>query len=162
MTWRRTAKAVAMFAMLVALHFLLRPLLGWRVSMDFLVIAVLLTAVRVRPGTAALVGFLTGLTADAIAPTSFGAGALGMTVVGFGASWLKAVFFADNVLLHAFYFFAGKWVFDLVYTLAGARGGAADVIAQLLVWSPLAALATAISGVVIILVFRTMLEPQTT
>jgi rod shape-determining protein MreD len=159
---RRTAKAVATFAVLVALHFTVRPLLGWRVAADFLVMAVLLTSVRVRPGGAALVGFLTGLIADSIAPTSFGAGALAMTVVGFGGSWLKAVFFADNVLLHGFFFFAGKWVYDLIYTLTGTRGGAVDVVTQLLIWSPLAGLATAIAGVLIILLFRTTLEPSTT
>ena len=34
-----------------------------------------------------------------------------MTVVGFAASWLKAVFFADNLALNAFFFFLGKWVY---------------------------------------------------
>lgn len=162
MTLRRSAKAVGTFLVLVALHYTLRPLLGWRVTMDFLVIAVLLTSVRVRPGGAALVGFLTGLIADSIAPTSFGAGALAMTVVGFGASWLKAVFFADNVLLHGFFFFIGKWVYDLLYTLVGPRTGAADVLTQLLLWSPLAAIVTAFTGVLVILLFRTTLEPATT
>jgi rod shape-determining protein MreD len=162
MTWRRSTRAVGIFLVLVALHYTVRPLLGWRVSMDFLVIAVLLTSVRVRPGGAALVGFLTGLIADSIAPTSFGAGALAMTVVGFGASWLKAVFFADNVLLHGFFFFVGKWVYDLLYTLVGPRTGAGDVLTQLLLWSPLAAIATALTGVLIILLFRATLEPATT
>ena len=162
MTLGRSAKAMATFAALVALHFIVRPLLGWRVAPDFLVIAVLLTSVRVRPGAAALVGFLTGLVADAIAPTSFGAGALGMTVVGFGASWLKAVFFADNVFLHGFFFFLGKWAFDLVYTMTGTRGGTVDVLTQLLIWSPLAAIVTAVTGVLVILLFRTTLEPQAT
>ena len=162
MTWRRSVKAVGTFVVLVALHFTLRPILGWRVSMDFLVIAVLLTSVRVRPGGAALVGFITGLIADSIAPSSFGAGALAMTVVGFGASWLKAIFFADNVLLHAFYFFVGKWLFDFLYMLVGPRTGGMDLVTQLLVWSPLAAIATAVTGVLIILFFRNTLEPATT
>jgi hypothetical protein len=35
---------------LVALHFTLRPLLDWRAGVDFLVIGVLMVAVRVRPG----------------------------------------------------------------------------------------------------------------
>ena len=30
-----------------------------------------------------------------------------MTLVGFGASWLKAAFFADNVALNAMFMFLG-------------------------------------------------------
>jgi uncharacterized membrane protein YeaQ/YmgE (transglycosylase-associated protein family) len=93
MSAARALRAVAAFAVLVALHYAVRPLLGWRVMMDFLVIAVLLMAVRVRPAFAALLGFATGLIADALSPTALGAGALAMTLIGFAASWLKAVFF---------------------------------------------------------------------
>ena len=44
-----------------------------------------------------------------------------MTIVGFGASWLKAVFFADNLALNAFFFFLGKWVFDILYFIGEQR-----------------------------------------
>ena len=54
-------KAIGVFVVLVALHYSIRPLLGTRISVDFLVIAVLLTAVHVRPGVAALIGFAAGL-----------------------------------------------------------------------------------------------------
>ena len=37
-----------------------------------------------------------------------------MTAVGATASWLMAVFFADNVVLHGFFFGVGKWEFDIV------------------------------------------------
>ncbi|MGH7719697.1 MAG: rod shape-determining protein MreD, partial [Gemmatimonadaceae bacterium] len=95
------------FGVLVLLHFSLRPLLGWRAGPDFLIIALLLVAIRVRPGMAAVTGLLMGLFADALAPEAFGASALAMTVVGFAASWLKAVFFADDLALNAFFFFLG-------------------------------------------------------
>ena len=49
----------------------------------------------------------------------FGAGALAMSAIGFTASWLKAVFFADDVLLNALFFFLGKWAFDVIFVLAG-------------------------------------------
>jgi rod shape-determining protein MreD len=161
MKWRRRLKTLAVFAALVILNYTVRPVLGWRVSMDFLVIALLLMAVRLRPGSAALLGFVTGLMADSLAPTSFGAGALAMTAIGFGASWLKAAFFADNVVLHATYFFLGKWAYDVVHVVAERRAGVTEVAAQLLVWSPLSALLTAGTGVLIMLVFRASLEPQT-
>ena len=40
--------------------------------------------------------------------SGFGAAALGMAIVGFGASWLKAVFFADNLALNGFFLFLGE------------------------------------------------------
>src|SRR4029079_1749919 len=96
------ARAVATFAILVVLHYTLRPLLGWRAPMDFLILALLLASVRVRPATAAVLAFVIGLIPDSVEPGALGAGAIAMTVVGFGASYLKAVFFADNLVLNAF------------------------------------------------------------
>ena len=43
------ARAVATFVILVLLHYTLRPLLGWRAPMDFLVLALLLAS---SPGRA--------------------------------------------------------------------------------------------------------------
>jgi rod shape-determining protein MreD len=142
--WTRSARAVLAFALLVLLHYTVRPLLGWRTPVDFLVIAVLLSAVRVRPGAAALIGFLTGLVADSLTPSAFGAGALAMTAVGATASWLKAVFFADNVVLHGFFFFVGKWAYDIVYVTAERRMHGVELATQLLLWSPLSAALTAL------------------
>lgn len=146
------------FIILVVLHFTLRPLLGWRAGPDFLVIATLLVAIRVRPGAAAVLGLCVGLVADSIDPHVFGAGALAMTVIGFTASWLKAVFFADDVLLNALFFFLGKWAFDIIYLLAGARGDIGQMAVQLFVWSPLTAAVTAIFGLVTLLILRPILR----
>lgn len=160
MNTRRVLKSTAIFVFLVLLHYSVRPLTGTRVTIDFLVIAVLLLAVRLRPGGAAFVGFATGLITDSLTPLSLGAGGLALTVIGFLASWLKAVFFADNVLLHGMFFFAGKWAYDVLYLLAERRMDAGTLLVQLVVWSPLSALATAVVGVVLILVLRSSLEPQ--
>ncbi len=70
-----------------------------------MVIALLFGAVRLRPGHAAIYGFLLGMIADSLAPTGFGAVALAMTAVGFCASWMKAVFFADHPALNALFLF---------------------------------------------------------
>ena len=155
---QRGLRTALLFVALIAMHYFLRPLLGWRVSMDFLVVAVLLVAVRVRPGVAALIGFALGLVADSLAPATFGASALAMTLVGFSASWLKAVFFSDNVFLHAFFFFVGKWAFDVLFVLAARQGGVYDMASQVALWSPLAAALTAVTGVLVLLLFRGMLE----
>ena len=89
-----------------------------------------------------------------------GAGALAMTAVGATASWLKAVFFADNVVLHGFFFFVGKWAFDIVYVSAERRMHGVELATQLLLWSPLSAALTAVAGVILLLMLRPVLEPQ--
>lgn len=146
---RRLLLAV-MLALLVALHFTLRPLLDWRAGVDFLVIAVLLVAVRVRPGIAALVGLLVGTAVDSITPEALGAGALAMTLVAFGASRLKAAFFTDELGLHAIFVFLGKLVFDAVAIVAEGRLSGMTLVWQLLAWTPLSALATAAVGLVVL------------
>ncbi len=153
-------KAVVVFLLLVVLHYTVRPLLGTRVSVDFLVIAVLLTAVHVRPGAAAVIGFITGLVADSLSPLSFGAGALAMSAVGFSASWLKAAVFGDNMFLQAVFLAAGKWSFDVLYLVAERRLGVGDMAVQLLLWSPLSAVLTGIVGVLIVLTFRLSMESR--
>lgn len=149
------------FVALIVLQFTLRPLLAWRAPIDFLVIALLLVAVRARPGVAALAGFVLGLLADSLTPEAFGAGALAMTVVGFGASWLKAAFFADNIALNGIFIFAGKWAFDAIFLLAERRLQGTDLFVQLMVWSPAAAAVTAIAGLMVLLTVRPVLgAPQ--
>ncbi len=160
MTLGGTVRAVITFLILVLLHYTLRPLLGWRAPMDFLLLALLLASIRVRPAVAALIGLAVGLVADSLTPESLGAAAIAMTIVGYLASWLKAVFFADNLALNAFFFFAGKWIFDLIYFVVEQRLGGIELVQQLLLWSPLSAAATAAAGVLLLLIMRPMLEPS--
>ena len=159
MTLTSGLRAVLIFVILVLLHYTLRPLLGWRAPMDFLVLALLLSAIRVRPAIAAVIGLAMGLVSDSLTPDALGAGAVAMTVVGYLASWLKAVFFADNLALNAFFFFLGKWIFDTIYFVVESRIGGIELLQQLLLWSPLSAAATAIAGVLLLLVMRPLLEP---
>jgi len=160
MTLGGTARALVTFIILVLLHYTLRPLLGWRAPMDFLVLALLLASIRVRPAAAALIGLAIGLVADSLTPESLGAAAIAMTIVGYLASWLKAVFFADNLALNAFFFFLGKWAFDIIYFIVEGRLGGIELIQQLLLWSPLSAAATAVAGILLLLMMRPMLEPS--
>ncbi|MEO5903887.1 MAG: rod shape-determining protein MreD [Gemmatimonadaceae bacterium] len=154
------ARATATFLILVLLHYTFRPLLGWRAPMDFLLLALLLAAIRVRPAAAAIIGLVLGIISDSLTPDALGAGAVAMTVVGYLASWLKAVFFADNLALNAFFFFLGKWIFDVIYFSVEQRLGGIELIQQLLLWSPLSAAATAIAGILLLLVMRPLLEPS--
>src|SRR5215510_10612230 len=114
-----TARTLVVCAILIFLHYTLRPLLAWRASIDFLIVALLLGAVRLRPGWAAVYGFALGLVSDSLSVSGVCAAALAMSVVGFAASWLKAVFFADNLALNGFFLFVAKWLFDVIFLLAG-------------------------------------------
>lgn len=139
---------------LVLLHFYVRPRLwGARVSPDFLLIAVMLFAMRSGPGTAAVFGFAIGLIGDALTPARFGAGALAHTVVGFLASWGRSLFFADNLLVNAGFVAAGLWLRDLVLLLASGtdRG---RLLVELTLYAPLQALTTALAALIVLAAFR--------
>ena len=151
-------RGALVFGVLLVLHYTLRPLLGWRAPIDFLVIAALLAAVRVRPGTAAMLGFVLGLAADSSNPPALGSGALAMTGISFLASWLKAIFFADNLALNGFFFFVGKWLYDIIQVVTEQRLTGGDVVTQLLLWSPLSAATTAAAGVMLLIMLRPVLE----
>jgi rod shape-determining protein MreD len=154
----RSAAIAVVFVSLVVLQFTLRPILDWRAGIDFLIIALLMVAVRTRPGVAALVGFLMGLVVDSLAPEAFGAGALALTIVGFGASRLKSAFFADNVVVNAVFVFLGKCAADAIFLLAEQRLNGAALLGQLLIWTPLSALLTALVGLVVLSLVRPTME----
>src|SRR3954469_566733 len=159
MNWTGAVRTILVCAILIVLHYALRPLLAWRASIDFLIVALLVGSVRLRPGLAALYGFLLGLVADSLAVSGFGAAALGMCIVGFAASWLKAVFFADNLALNGFFLFVAKWLFDLIFLTIGAMsGGSSDLLMQIFVWSPLAAAVTAVAGVLVLSLLKPVME----
>jgi rod shape-determining protein MreD len=162
MSWTSVTRTAIVCIILIVLHYTLRPLLGWRASIDFLLIALVFGAVRMRPASAALYGFVLGIAADSLALGAFGAGALAATIVAFSASWLKAVFFADNLALNAFFLFVGKWLFDLVYVLMERRMHGVEMLMQIIVWSPLAAAVTAVAGAIAITMLRPILEVRTT
>jgi rod shape-determining protein MreD len=145
---------VLIMALLVLLHFYLRPRL-WsaRVSPDFLLIALVLFSMRAGPGAGAVAGFLVGLVNDALTPTAFGAGALAHTVVGYLAAWGRAVFFADNLLVNAGFVAAALWVRDLLLLVAsGTPQG--RLFVELTLNSPLQALSTAVFALLVLAAFR--------
>ena len=160
MNWGSMLRTTISCAILIMLHYTLRPLLGWRAPIDFMLIAALFGAVRMRPGWAAVYGLALGLVADALAVKGFGSAALSMTLVAYGASWLKAVFFADNLALNAFFLFVGKWIFDMIVVIAGHRLAGSDLAMQILVWSPLSAAVTALAGAVALTMLRPITEPR--
>lgn len=161
MNWTGAARTILVCAILIVLQYTLRPLLAWRASIDFMIIALLLGSVRLRPGSAAVYGLLLGFVADSLSVSTFGAAALGMSIVGFGASWLKAVFFADNLALNGFFLFLAKWLFDMIVLVVGHQAHGAEIAMQVLVWSPLSAAVTAVAGVLALTLFKPLMEVRT-
>lgn len=139
---------------LLLLEFYLRPsLVEARGMPDFLMLALLLLAIRQRPGVAAVIGFLVGLMVDVLTPARFGAGILAHVLVGWGAAWGRSVFFADNLLVTAGVFFIGTWARNLlVLVFSGTSPG--RLVTELVTWSPLQGVTTAAVGVVIVMMFR--------
>jgi rod shape-determining protein MreD len=154
--WLRLTIAVCV---LVVAHFVLRPLLGDRIEIDFLVLALLLLSIRVRPGVGALLGLLLGAASDAAAPAGFGSAMLSLTLVGYVTSWLKAAFFAENAVLDGVVIFVSAWGVILVRLLLSGRAFEGGFAVSALVWAPLSAAATAIVGAVLFAVLRPLLKP---
>lgn len=140
--------------LLLVLQFYIRPRL-WnaRVSPDFLLIALMLFAMRSGPGAGAVAGFLVGLIEDSLTPARFGAGALAHTLVGYFAAWGRAVFFADNMLVNAAFVAVGLWFRDLiVLVISGVNHR--QLLAELTIYSPLQALTTAGFALLVLITFR--------
>ena len=145
---------VLVMGLLVLLHFYLRPRLGSaRVSPDFLLIGLVLFAMRAGPGAGALAGFAVGVVTDALTPAAFGAGALAHTVVGYLAAWGRAVFFADNLLVNAAFVAVAVWVRDFILLLASGTGHG-PLLLELTLNSPLQALSTALFALLVLAAFR--------
>lgn len=154
----RRLRFALVLLVLLGLQFYVRPRL-WdaRVAPDFLMLALMLFALRSRPGAAAVAGFVVGFASDALTPARFGAAMLANTLVGYAAAWGRAVFFADNLLVNAGFIAAGVWLRDLLVLVASGTPGSA-LLLQLGVWSPLLGLSTAVAGMVVLVVFRDWLD----
>lgn len=149
----------AVLAILVIMHFTVRPWLGNpRWAPDFLMLALMMYAIRARPGNAAIAGFVVGIIGDALSQVAFGAGALAHTVVGYLQAWGKDVFFPDNVVVNAGFLFAGVWLRDLLVLLATGRVAGQALLWQLATWSVVLAATTTITGLIVMSVSRSWLR----
>jgi rod shape-determining protein MreD len=139
---------------LMTLQFYLRPRLGnARVSPDFLLIGLMLFAMRSGAGAGAVAGFLVGLIEDSLTPARFGASALAHTLVGYFAAWGRAVFFADNMLVNAGFVAVGLWFRDLVVLVTSGTEHR-QLFTELTLYSPLQALTTAGFALLVLVTFR--------
>jgi rod shape-determining protein MreD len=133
-------------------------MLNWRIAMDFILIATMVIAVRVRPGFAALLGFATGLLVDVQSPDAMGSSALGLALIAFGASFVKASVFSEKPAMNAALFFLGKWGYDVIFLIADGKFASADSLGQIFLWSPLAAALTASAGALCLSIMKPLLR----
>jgi rod shape-determining protein MreD len=148
------AQLLLVMLFLLTLQFYLRPRLGnARVSPDFLLIGLMLFAMRSGAGAGAVAGFLVGLIEDSLTPARFGAGLLAHTLVGYFAAWGRAVFFADNMLVNAAFVAVGLWFRDLVVLMTSGTEHR-QLFAELTLYSPLQALTTAAFALLVLVTFR--------
>ena len=143
----------ATVVVLAFLHFALRPVIDpWIARPNLLVCAVLVAALKLRPGAAAGVGFALGLLEDAMAVTNFGMSALLLVLMGYLGSRTREQFVGEEPLFMGTYMFIGTWLYQAAaYLMLGAGS---DALSYLLVQSPLDALATSAVGYVALLLVR--------
>jgi rod shape-determining protein MreD len=96
-----------------------------------------------------------GVIADTLTPARFGAAALAHTLVGYFASWGRAVFFADNMLVNAGFVAVGLWLRDFIVLMASGTDHR-QMLTELTLYSPLQALTTAGFALVVLILFRSI------
>lgn len=107
-------------AALLLLHFLFRPTLaGFSAAPDLLVGGLLLAALRLRAGHAAILGFTLGVLDGAMALGNPGIYALVLLAVSFAAARSRDLLFADARFFVAVYLFLGTWMARTALSLLG-------------------------------------------
>ena len=143
-------RSVALVAILVVLHFGLRPFLtDWPVAPDLLTAAVLLGALSLRAGAAAILGFSIGLLEEALA---LGGGwtALLYTIAAYVGARFREIIFTDLRLFVPLYLFLGTWAIRLMLAALtsslDARTGLVIAPVDALLTTVVAGVAEAITG----------------
>jgi len=142
---QRRDAVVSMTVVIILLftYFLFHPWLNdLPAGPDLLIGGLLLAALRVQAGTAAILGFVLGPLEAAMVLGDPGVYALVLTVTGYLAARSRDILFADAPIFVVVYLFIGTWLARSVLILA-ANGGAGGADGALLVVA-LDALATAI------------------
>lgn len=156
MTFSRANRlaVTVLVVVLLLLQYFVRPRFWDGASApDFLLILLVMVASSVRPGAGAITGFLTGVVADAMTPAEMGAAMLAHTAIGYLASWARAVFFAENYLVHAGLFFGGCWLRNLLVLLfSGTSFG--EFVHVAATTGLLQAVTTAVAGTLVVFVTR--------
>lgn len=131
--------------LLTFLHFALAPLFdSWFANPNLLLCAVLVSARQLRPGAAAVVGFILGILEDAMAVSHFGLATLLLVLTAYLGSLTRDTFVGEEPLFIGTYLFVGTWVYEIaIFLILGASG---DPLSYIFLQAPLDGLATAVVG----------------
>lgn len=111
---------VALVALLLLLHFSLRPwLAGWAGAPDLLTGGLLVAALRLRAGYAAALGSVLGLLEAAMALRGLGTLMIVYALVGYAAARSRDLLFSDARAFFPLYVFLGVWVAHAGVALLG-------------------------------------------
>ncbi len=126
---------------LAALHFTFHRFFAqWPFAPNLLIGGLLLGALWLRAGHAALLGFALGVLEAAMGLEGMGATSLVLTLLGYVAARSRDLLFADARYYTLIYLFLGTWVGEIGLVIA--TPGGLDLAAALL-WAPISALGTA-------------------
>ncbi len=130
---------------LTFLHFALAPLFdSWFASPNLLLCAVLVSARQLRPGVAALIGFILGTLEDAMAVSHFGLATLLLVIVAYLGSLTRDTFVGEEPLFMGTYLLVGTWAYETaIYLILGASG---DPLSYIFLRAPLDGIATGVVG----------------
>ena len=143
------------FALVIVAHFVIHLALGLgERAPDLLTVALLLGVRRTRSSVAAALGLVVGVLHDALASVAFGADAVVLTFLGYVGARSRDLFEGDSLLFIFAYLFLGKWLHDMLYGLMVRELARGDLVSQMLVHAPLAALWAALAGIGAMLVYR--------
>ena len=133
--------AIVVLAILVAHFTLHRFLVSWPGMPSLLIGALLLGALRLQAGTAAVFGFILGLLEAAMGLEGMGILSLVFTLIGYLGARSRDLLFADARHYVFIYLFVGTWVAEVALMLAmpGEHG-----LLGPLVLAPLSALTTSL------------------
>jgi cell shape-determining protein MreD len=144
---------------LVIAHFVLHVGFGYgRGAPDLLTIGLLIAAREVGLGPAAVVGLVFGLLEDALSVLAFGANSVTMTAIGIAGAFTRDLFVGDSRFFVVAYFFAGKWMRDLLHWLMVGEGLRQPFVGEVLLQGTLAAAYAALVGTVLLSVTGRMGE----
>lgn len=134
---QRADALVSTFAVgvLLLVHFLFRPtLIEFGLAPDLLSGGLLLAALRLRAGHAAMLGFSLGVLDAAMALENPGMYALVLLTVAFAAARSRDLLFADARFFVAVYLLAGTWLTRTALTVLGtASPGILEAVGSALV-----------------------------
>jgi rod shape-determining protein MreD len=121
---------------------------SWYASPNLLLCGLLVAAHGLRPGVAALVGFLLGLLEDAMAVSHFGLATLLLVLIAYLGSMARDLFLGEEPLFMGTYLFAGTWAYEAALFLL--MGAGPDWALYLFLRAPLDALLTGAVGYLVL------------